>query len=90
MPCWKWPPEKLLRSGRHRPEIVVVPQVVQEPQVGDEDVLDVSGEEVPPEELVEWVIIHRWIPVDSEETGSTDPDPVLTTIDETGLEYQVT
>ena len=67
------------------PEIVVVPQVVLEPQADDEDVLDVSGEEVPPGKLPEWIIVHRQIPVDPEETGSTNPDRVLTTIDETGL-----
>ena len=67
------------------PEIVVVPQVMQELQVDDEDILDVSGEEVPPGELPEWIIVRRQIPVDPEETGSTDPDPVLTTINETGL-----
>ena len=63
----------------------MVPQAMQELQVDDEDVLDVSGEEVPPGELAEQIVVCRQIPVeDPEEMGSTDPNPVLTTIDETG------
>ena len=76
--------KEALKEQLSRPEIVVVPQVMQELQVGDVDVLDVSGEEVSPEELLEWIIVRRRIPVDPEEMGSTDPDPVLTTIDEMG------
>ena len=76
--------KEVLEEWLTRPEIVVVPQGMLELQVDDEDILDVSGEEVPPGELPEWIIVRRWIPVDPEETGSTDLDPVLTTIDETG------
>ena len=65
----------------------MVPQAMQELQVDDEDVLEVSGEEVPPMELAEQIVVRRQIPVeDPEEMGSTDPNPVLTTIDETGSE----
>ena len=39
-------------------EIVVVPQAMQEPQVDNEDALDVSGEEVPPGELAEQIVVH--------------------------------
>ena len=60
----------------------MVPQAIQELQVDDEDV---SGEEVPLMELAEQIVVHRRIPVeDPEEMGSTDPNPVLTTINETG------
>ena len=76
--------KEALEERSSQSEIVVVPQVMQEPQVGDEDILDVSGEEVPPEELPEWIIVCQRIPVDPEETGSIDPGPVLTTINETG------
>ena len=51
--------KEALEEQSTRPEIVVVPQVMQVPQVDDEDILDVSGEEVPPEELPEWIIVHR-------------------------------
>ena len=37
----------------------MVPQAMQEPQVDDEDVLDVSGEEVPPGELAEQIVVRR-------------------------------
>ena len=65
----------------------MVPQVVQELQADDENVLEASGEEVPPVELAEQIVVHRQIPVeDPEEMGSTDLNPVLTTINETGSE----
>ena len=76
--------KEALEEQSTQPEIVVVPQVVQELQVDDEDILNVSGEGIPPDELPEWIIVHGRIPVDPEEMGSTDPDPILTTIDETG------
>ena len=38
-------------------------------------------------ELADQIVVCRQIPVeDPEETGSTNPNPVLTTIDETGSE----
>ena len=68
----------------------MVPQAVQELLVDNEDVLGVSGEEVLSGELAEQIVVHRQIPVDNpEETGSTDPNPVLTTIDETGLKLVI-
>ena len=63
----------------------MVPQAIQEPQADDENVLEVSGEKVPPVELAEQIVICRRISVDDpEEMGSTDPNPVLTTINEMG------
>ena len=62
-------------------EIVVVPQAMQELPVDDENVLEVSGEEIPPMELTDQIVVCRWIPVeDPEEMDSTDPNPVPTSI----------
>ena len=65
------------------PEIIVIPQT-QMVQMDDVNVLEIPADEVAPEDLPEWVIIHRCIPVESDEESSIDPDPILTTIDETG------
>ena len=50
----------------------------------DVNVLEILADEVAPEDLPEQVIIHRRIPVESDEESSIDPDPILTTIDEMG------
>ena len=47
--------------------------------------LEIPVEEVSPEELLERIIVRRQIPVESDEESGTDPDPILTTIDEMGL-----
>ena len=61
----------------------MVPQAVQELPVDNENVLEVSGEEIPPMELAEQIVICRQIPVeDLEETDNTDPNPVLTSVDD--------
>ena len=62
----------------------MVSQTEQVPQMDDVNVLEIPEEEIPPEDLPEQIIIHRQIPVESDEESSTDPDPILTTIDETG------
>ena len=51
--------KEALEERSTRPEIIVVPQAMQELQVDDEDVLDVSGEEVPPGELAEKIVVCR-------------------------------
>ena len=51
--------KEALEERSTRPEIVVVPQAVQELPVDDEDVLDVSREEVPPGELAEQIAVRR-------------------------------
>ena len=73
-----------LEERSTRPEIIVVPQTEQVPQVDEVNVLEILEEEVPHEDLLERVIVRRRIPVESDEESSTDPDPILTTIDETG------
>ena len=50
----------------------------------DVNVLEIPVEEVPPKDLPEQIIVRRRIPVESDEESSTNPDPILTTIDETG------
>ena len=42
-----------------RPEIVVVPEAVQEQVAEGENVLEVSGEEIPSMELADQIAIHR-------------------------------
>ena len=69
------------------PEIVVVPQAMQEPLADGENVLEVSGEEIPSMELADQIAIHRRIPVmDPETTDNTDPDPVPASVDDSGSE----
>ena len=65
---------KLLKSGLFRPEIIVVPQTEQVPQMDDVNILEIPAEEVSLEDLLEWIIICRWIPVESDEESGTDPD----------------
>ena len=79
--------KEALEGRSVRMEIVVVPQAMQEPPVDDENVLEVSGEEIPPMELADQIVIHRQIPVeDPEETDNTDPNPVLTSINDADSE----
>ena len=50
-----------------QPEIVVVPELMQEQVAEGENVLEVSGEEIPSMELADQIAIHRQIPaMDSE------------------------
>ena len=53
-------------------------------QMDDVNVLEIPADEVAPEDLPERVIVHRHIPVESDEESSIDAEPILTTIDETG------
>ena len=70
-----------------RPEIVVVPQAVQEPLVDDENDLEVLGEGIPPMELADQIIFCRRIPVeDPEERDNTDSNHVPTSVDDGDLE----
>ena len=62
----------------------MVPQTEQMPQMDDVNVLEIPAEDVSPEDLPEWIVIQRRIPVESDEESSTDPNPTLTTIDELG------
>ena len=49
----------------------------------DENVLEVSGEEIPPMELADQIVVYRRIPVeDPEEMDSTDPNPVPASVDD--------
>ena len=73
-----------LEEWSSRPEIIVVPQTEQVPQMDDVNVLEIPAEEVSPKDLPERIIVRRHIPVESDEESGTDPDPILTTIDETG------
>ena len=72
-----------LKEWSSRPEIIVVPLTVQMPQMDDVNVLEIPAEDVSPEDLLEWIIVQRCIPVESDEESSTDPNPIRTTIDET-------
>ena len=75
--------KEALEARSIQPEIIVVSQAVQEPLVDDENVPEVSGEEIPPMELADQIVVHRWIPVeDPEEMDSTDLNPVLTSIND--------
>ena len=54
------PTSKATLEGRSsRPEIVVVPEVMQEQVVEGENVLEVSGEEIPSMELADQIAVHR-------------------------------
>ena len=75
--------KEALEEWPMRPEIIVIPQT-QISQMDDVNVLEIPADEVAPEDLPEQVIVHRCIPVESVEESSIDPDPILTTIDETG------
>ena len=51
--------KEALEAWSIRPEIDVVPQAMQEPPVDDENVQEVSGEEIPPMELADQIVIRR-------------------------------
>ena len=79
--------KEALETWSTQPEIIVVPQAMQEPPEDDENVLEISGELTEWMELADQIVVQRWIPVeDPEEMGSVDSNPVLTTIDEMGPE----
>ena len=79
--------KEALEGRSTRPEIVVVPQAMQEQLADGENALEVSGEETPSMELADQIAVHRQIPVvDPEETDNTDPDPVPTSVDDSGSE----
>ena len=69
------------------PEIIVVPQAMQELLADGENALEVSGEEIPSMELADQIAICRQIPVeDPEDTDNTDLNPVPTSVDDSGSE----
>ena len=74
--------KEALEERSNRPEIVVVPQTVQESREDDEDVLEISGELAEQMELADQIVVQRRVPVEDpeEEMGSVDSNPVLTTI----------
>ena len=49
----------------------------------DIDTVEIPADQVAPEDLPQRVLIHRHVPIESNEESITDPD-ILTTIDETG------
>ena len=49
----------------------------------DIDTVEIPADQVTPEDLPQCVIIHRHVPIESDEESIIDPD-ILTTIDETG------
>ena len=65
------------------PEIVVIPQTEQMGSMDDIDTVEIPADEVAPEDLPQRVLVHRHIPIESDEESTIDPD-VLTTIDEMG------
>ena len=65
------------------PEIVVIPQTKQMGPIDDIDTVEILADEVTPKDLPQRVVVHRCIPIESDEESITDPD-ILTTIDETG------
>ena len=65
----------------------MVSQAVQEPLADGENVLEVSGEEIPSMELADQIAICRQIPVmDPEVTDNTNPDPVPASVDDSESE----
>ena len=72
-----------LKEWPNGPEIVVIPQTVQMGSMDDIDTVEILADEVAPEDLPQHVLIHRCVPIKSDEESIIDPD-VLTTIDETG------
>ena len=64
------------------PEIVVIPQTEQMGPMDDIDTVEIPADKVTHEDLPQRVVIHRHVPIKSDEESIIDPD-VLTTIDET-------
>ena len=65
------------------PEIVVIPPTEQMGPMDDIDTVEIPADQVAPEDLPQCVIVHRRVPIKSDEESIIDPD-ILTTIDETG------
>ena len=82
--------KEALEEQSNWPEIVVVPQTMQESPEDDENVLKISSELTEHIELADQIVIRRRVPVEDpeEEMGSVNSNPVLTTIDETGPEIE--
>ena len=80
--------KEALEERSTQPEIIVVPQTVQEPPVDDENVLEVSGELADQMELADKIVVRRRIPVEDlgEETDNADSNPVPTSVDDGGSE----
>ena len=65
------------------PVIVIIPLTEQMGPMNDIDTVEILADQVAPEDLPQRVIIHRHVPIDSDEESIINPD-ILTTIDETG------
>ena len=65
------------------PEIVVIPQTEQMGPMDDIDTVEIPADQVAPEDLPQRVLVHRRVPIESDEESIIDPD-ILTTIDEMG------
>ena len=65
------------------PEIVVIPPTEQMGPMDDIDTVEIPADQVAPEDLLQRVIVHRHVPIESDEESIIDPD-ILTTIDEMG------
>ena len=67
------------------PEIVVVPQTVQELAVDEENILEISRELTERMELADQIVVHRRIPVEEfEEEEDADSKPVPTSVVDSG------
>ena len=64
------------------PEIIVVPQTIQESPEDEENVLEISGELPECMELADQIVVRRRVPVEDpeDEMGSFGSNPVLTTL----------
>ena len=56
------------------PEIVVIPQTKQMGPMEDIDIVEIPADEVDPEDLPQHVIVHRHVPIESDEESIIDPD----------------
>ena len=79
--------KEALEERSTRPEIVVVPQTVQELAADEENILEISGELAEQMELADQIVVHRRIPVeDFEEEEDANSKPVLTPVKDSGSE----
>ena len=79
--------KEALEEWSTRPQIVVVPQTVQEPAVDEENILEISGELTEQMQLAGQIVICRRIPVeDFEEEEDTNSKPVPTSVEDSGSE----
>ena len=69
----------VLESWSSRPKDVVDQGAVREQVMGSEDVLEVSGEEVPSLELADQIAVRRQIPITDPDSMSvnTSSEPIL-------------